>query len=60
MELTPTEKRVLQSIHLRGCTGAMGSLNLNQRKTILYGLIEKGLLDAKTGVLTPKGIELSI
>lgn len=58
MELTPTEKRVLQSIHLQGHTGKMGSMNLQKRRELLQGLIEKDLLD-KNGKVTELGIELT-
>lgn len=58
MELTPTEKRVLQSIHLQGCTGKMGSLSLRQRRDLLQRLITKGLMDNNCN-LTELGIELS-
>ncbi len=57
-DLTPTELRVLQNIHLNGCTGRMGSLNLAQRRKVIFGLVEKKLLNDKAR-LTPLGIELS-
>jgi len=55
MELTETEKRVLISLHLRGCSGPMGSLNIKQRRQLIYNLIDKGLLDQSLNV-TPAGI----
>ena len=59
MELTKTEIRVLRNLHLKGCTGKMGSMNLKQRKELLNGLLEKGLINRKAE-LTEKGIEESL
>ncbi len=59
MELTKAEKRVLQSLHLQGCTGHMGNMNLQKRRALLHGLVSKGLLNGETLELTEKGIELS-
>lgn len=56
--INETEKRVLQSLHLRGCTGSMGSMNHKQRRELLQGLITKGYLNNKAEV-TPAGIEIS-
>ena len=56
MELTKTEKRVLISLHLQGCTGKMGMLNKKQRLALLQGLVAKGYLD-KNGEPTTKGID---
>jgi len=58
MKITDTEKRILQNLHLKGCTGKMGSLNKDQRGKILKGLQDKGLLD-KNCRPTQKGIEVS-
>ena len=59
MELTKTEIRVLRNLHLTGGTGKMGNMNLKQRKKLIYGLVEKGLLSEKSE-LTPLGIEMSL
>lgn len=45
--LSETEKRVIISLHLRGCTGSMGSMNRAQRSKLLHGLIDKGMIDNK-------------
>jgi hypothetical protein len=58
LTITETEKRILKNIHLQGCTGKCGSLNLKQRRELLYGLINKGLLKENL-TLTESGIELS-
>jgi len=58
LTLTETEKRVLQSLHLRGFTGKMGSLNLGQRRKLMFGLVDKGLLTEQCK-LTSLGLELS-
>jgi len=55
--INETERRVLLSLHLKGCTGNMGSLNLKQRTKVLQGLIQKGLLTDKAEV-TKLGHEL--
>ena len=57
-ELTETELRVLRSLHLRGCTGKMGSLNRKERLAILTGLIDRGYLTGGMN-LTEKGIQIS-
>lgn len=57
MEITATEKRVLQSLHMQGHMGKMGSMNLEKRRNLLYSLIERGLLD-KNGKVTRLGVEL--
>jgi hypothetical protein len=57
--ISNSEKRVLQSLHLQGSMGKCGRLNLQQRRNLLQGLIEKGLLD-NNGNVTKLGIEMSI
>lgn len=57
-QLSQAEVRALQSFHLRGYLGPCGSMKLADRRTMLYGLIEKGLL-TKQCTLTPAGIEVS-
>ena len=54
--LTETEKRVLISLHLRGGTGSMGSMNKKQRLSLLNGLISKGYMNSNCD-LTEKGIK---
>jgi hypothetical protein len=58
MNLTDTEIRVLKNIHLKGCMGKCGALNIKQREKLLLGLIEKGLL-RENMTLTEKGINES-
>jgi hypothetical protein len=58
MQLTATEKRILQNIHWLGHTGKCGSLNLKQRRALLHGLVEKGLLTPDM-TLTKLGVEVS-
>lgn len=58
MKLSETEIRVLRNLHLKGCTGKMGSLNLAARKKLLFGLVDKKLIDQRCN-LTALGIELS-
>lgn len=50
MNLSETEKRVLTSLHLRGCTGSMGSMNSKARLNLLNSLVERGLLNDKCEV----------
>jgi len=57
--ITATELRVLESLHLRGCTGSMGSMKLPERRKLLRGLIKEGYLTEQC-TLTTKGIEASI
>lgn len=56
--ITEIEKKVLQSLHLRGIMGKMGAMTKKKRADLLNGLIKKGLLD-KNGNVTKKGIEVS-
>lgn len=58
MKPTKTELKVLISIHLRGYTGSMGSMNKNERLKLLKGLVKKGWLN-ENATLTKKGIEVS-
>lgn len=58
MDITATEKRVLQSLHLQGHMGKMGSMKLSQRRSILLGLMKKGLID-KNCKLTELGVYVS-
>jgi hypothetical protein len=58
MKTTETEKRVLQSLHLRGIMGNMGSMKQKERLSLLQGLILRGLL-TNDCVVTPLGIEVS-
>lgn len=57
-QLSQTEKRILQNIHLTGTMGKCGSLTKKQRLSILNKLIENKLLTDRLA-LTPKGIEVS-
>lgn len=57
-ELSQTEIRILQNIHLTGTMGKCGSLTAKQRLSILTGLINKKLLTESLN-LTAKGIEQS-
>ena len=57
MLLSNTEKRVLLSLHLRGCAGSLGSMNLSQRRKFIQSLIKRGLLD-ENAYLTKKAIDL--
>lgn len=56
MILSETEKRVVINLHLKGCTGKMGSMNRKQRRDLLEGLISKGMIDKNCNP-TPAGIE---
>lgn len=58
VKISATEKRVLISLHLQGCTGKMGSMNRAKRLALLQGLIAKGLMDKNCNP-TKKGIELA-
>jgi hypothetical protein len=58
MDITATEKRVLQSLHLQGHMGKMGSMNITQRRSLLLGLMEKKLID-KNCKLTELGVYVS-
>lgn len=55
VKLSETEKRVIINIHLRGCTGSMGSMTAKQRGELLQRLIDKGMLNSN-GNPTPAGI----
>lgn len=57
-EISQTEKRILQNIHLTGTMGKCGSLTQKKRLSILNKLIENNLLTERL-TLTPKGIEQS-
>lgn len=57
-QLTKAEIRALQSFHLRGYLGSCGSMKLANRRKLLYGLIEKGLLTKECN-LTAAGVEAS-
>ena len=56
IKLTDTEKRVLTSLHLQGCTGSMGNMKLQDRRKLIHSLIDKGLL-SNDGRVTQLGIE---
>lgn len=58
MDITATEKRVLQSLHLQGHMGKMGSMKLAERRFLLLGLMEKKLID-KNCKLTELGVYVS-
>ncbi len=51
--LNEQQKRVLTSIHLRGITGSMGSMNKKQRVAFLMDLVANGYLSAH-GTVTSK------
>ncbi len=57
-QLSQTEIRILQNIHLTGTMGKCGSLTAKQRLSILIDLINKKLLTENV-TLTAKGIEAS-
>jgi hypothetical protein len=56
--ISPTENRILVSLHLQGHMGKCGSLNKQQRLALLQGLQAKGLLD-KDCELTQEGVRVS-
>ena len=56
--MNATELRVLQSLHLRGCTGSMGAMSLPERRKLLRGLVKQGYLTEQC-TLTAKGIDAS-
>jgi hypothetical protein len=58
LSVTATEKRVLQSLHLQGHMGKMGSMKLAERRSLLLNLITKGLID-QNGKLTELGVYVS-
>jgi hypothetical protein len=58
VNISQTEKRILQNLHLKGCIGKCGSLTKKERETILNGLIKKELLTQRC-TLTKLGIEYS-
>lgn len=58
-QISDTEKRVLQNLHLRGFMGKMGAMKQADRVKLLQGLVAKGLIDANCNV-TKLGIEKSI
>ena len=57
-ELSDTEIRILQSLHLQGHMGKCGSLSRKDRKAILLKLINSGHLSEHCN-LTQKGIDAS-
>ena len=55
MTLSPAEKRALTNLHLSGAMGDCGALTRPQRRALLQGLLQKGLL-RDNGTLTPAGV----
>jgi len=55
--INDTERRVLISLHLRGCMGNCGSMTSKQRGKLLQGLIDKELLTIN-GQVTKRGQQL--